>query len=253
MDILNEKDIKLITQSGKILKNTLSILSKNIKPGISGKHLDELAEENIRSYGAKPSFKNYLSGGSNPFPASLCVSINEYIVHGIPRRDQIIKEGDVVKLDLGVNYKGLCTDSAVTVIAGNDKDSLKSRLVDVTRESLTEAIKVAKPGNKTGDIGNIIENYVVSRGFNVVKTLVGHGIGHNPHDEPQVPNFGKQGTGVALIENTAIAIEPMVVVGRNDLKTDMKDGWSIKTIDKSLTAHFEHTVLITKNGCKVVT
>lgn len=252
MDKLSTKDIELITKSGQILNETLELVSRNLKPGVSGKYLDKIAEENIRSHGAKPSFKDYSSDGSRPFPASLCVSINENVVHGIPTDNQIIKEGDIVGLDLGVSYKGLCSDSAVTIIAGKEKNPIHKKLLSVTRESLIKGIKEVKAGAFTGDIGNAVENHVKKAGFSVVKSLVGHGIGHQPHQEPQIPNFGMPGSGAELIENTAIAIEPMVVIGGNDLKTD-KDGWTIKTADKSMTAHFEHTVLVKKDGYQIIT
>jgi len=252
MEQLTDKDIENIKISGEILKKSLRLVASMVKPGVSGRRLNDIAEESIRKYGAKPSFLNYSSSGEKPFPASLCVSINEVIVHGIPSGEQIIQEGDIVGLDLGVSYRGLCSDSAVTVIAGKPRDPNHKKLLDTTRESLQAGIKQAKAGNTTGDIGQAIEKVIVNKGFNVVKSLVGHGIGKNPHQEPQVPNFGKAGSGVRLVKNTAIAIEPMVVVGKNDLKTS-RDGWSIQTMDKSMTAHFEHTVLITENGNLVIT
>ena len=252
MEQLTKKDIENIKISGEILKESLRLVASMVKPGVSGSHLNDVAEENIRKHGAKPSFLNYSSGRERPFPASLCVSINENIVHGIPDDNQIIQEGDIVGLDLGVSYKGLCTDSAVTVIAGKPRDSNHKKLLEATRESLMAGIKQAKVGNTTGDIGQAVERVAVDKGFNVVKSLVGHGIGKSPHQEPQVPNFGKAGSGVSLIENIAIAIEPMVVIGKNDLKT-ASDGWSIGTMDKSMTAHFEHTVLITNSGNLVIT
>ncbi len=252
MEQLTENDIENIKKSGQILKETLKKVSSLVKPGVSGSYLNSIAEENIRKQGGKPSFLNYSSSGEKPFPASLCVSINENLVHGIPSENQIIKEGDIVGLDLGVNYHGLCTDSAVTVIAGKPIDQSHQKLVEATKESLTIGIRQVKAGSTTGDIGHAVEKYVEGKGFQVVKSLVGHGIGHTPHQEPSVPNFGEKSSGARLLENIAIAIEPMVVMGRNDLKTDA-DGWSIRTVDKSLTAHFEHTVLITKNGYEVIT
>ncbi len=252
MEHLTDQDIESIRASGVILNETLELLAKLAKPGVSGSHLDAMAEENIRKHGAKPSFLNYPSDGDKPFPASLCVSINENVVHGIPSESQILQEGDIVGLDLGVKYKGLCTDSAITVIVGKPRDPNHKKLLEATKESLMAGIRKVKAGATTGDIGEAVEKVVLDRGFSVIKSLVGHGIGRNPHQEPQVPNFGKAGTGVALEENTAIAIEPMVVVGKNDLKTGA-DGWSIGTIDKSMTAHFEHTILVMKNGYEVVT
>ncbi len=247
MEKFSKSDITALKKSGQILKEALSVVSDKAKPGVSGAYLNNIAEEIIRMRGGKPSFLNYSSTGEEPFPASLCVSINENVVHGIPTSNQIIKEGDVVSLDLGVKYQGLCTDSAVTIIAGETYDQNHQKLVEVTKKSLEVGIKQVKAGNTTGDIGNAIENYVSGKGFTIVKSLVGHGIGKEPHQEPQVPNFGKKRSGAKLIENTAIAIEPMVVIGKRDLKTD-QDGWSIITVDKSISAHFEHTVLITKNG-----
>lgn len=252
MEVLSKTELRNISLSGKILHDALLEVKRNVKPGISGKYLDDVAQNFIRSKGARPSFLNYSSSNSRPFPSALCVSINENVVHGIPREDQIIQDGDVVGLDLGVEYGGMCSDSAITVIAGINHNTKIIKLVNITKEALMIGIKQVKANARCGDIGYAIENYVKSKGFNVVKSLVGHGIGRNPHQEPQIPNFGKKDTGPILIKNTALAIEPMVVMGGNDLRTD-NDGWTVRTVDNSISAHFEHTVIVKDYGYEIIT
>lgn len=252
MDPLSDKEILNLKASGKILKTAMLEVEKALKPGISTKNLDDIAQSSIRQQGAKPSFLNYKTAGSAPFPASLCVSINSGVVHGIPKKDEIIEEGDVVGLDLGCVFKGMYSDMAVTKIAGSPKSNEHKKLVAITKEALVLGIKKVKGGAYTGDIGQAIQEHVESNGFNVVRALVGHGIGREAHTDPQIPNFGKEGEGVLLALNTAIAIEPMVVVGKSDIKTG-SDGWTVETVDGSTSAHFEHTVLITPNKAEIIT
>lgn len=232
-----------------MLGEMLKRLAEEVKPGIATEDLEKLARELILAYGVKSSFLGY--GG---YPAVLCVSINDEIVHAIPS-ERKIKEGDLVKLDFGIIHKGFHTDSAVTVLVSGGKtseDVIKEKLINVTRESLRIGISKAKAGNTLGDIGSAIQKFVESNGFNVVRDLVGHGIGRELHEPPQVLNYGKAGTGEKLIFGMAIAIEPMVVMGSWKIK-DGKDGFGFLTKDGSLAAHFEHTIVITDKEPRILT
>ncbi len=240
-----QEEIKIISEGGKILAKVLKEIEKMVKPGITTLELDRAAEALILSAHSLPAFKGY-----DGFPYSLCVSINENIVHGLPS-NYILKEGDLLKLDLGVLYKGYNTDMAVTFAVGKVSFEAK-RLIDVTKKSLRLAIKKAKIGNTTGDIGNTVQRFVEDQGFGVVRDLCGHGIGKNLHEEPKVPNFGKRETGEKLIEGMVIAIEPMVTMGDYNLKKS-SDGYGYATKDGSLSAHFEHTIVITEKGPRILT
>lgn len=252
MNKLSNSDIENLTICGKILKKAMQEAKKSIKPGMSASVIDQIAEKTLRKNGASPSFLNYKSHNSNPFPNSICLSINNEVVHGVPDKNKIICEGDVVGLDLGAEFKGLYTDMAETIIVGKSKNKKDERLVSVAKEALEEGIREAKVGKTTGDIGYRIQKYVESRGFNVVRALVGHGIGKAPHLDPQIPNFGKMREGIRLEDKTAIAIEPMVVSGTNQVTTS-KDGWTVVTRDGSNSAHFEHTILINKKKPEIIT
>ena len=252
MDPLQDEEIENLRTSGKILSTAMFEVKKALKPGVNTENLNKIAESTIRKLGAKPSFLNYKTAGSPPFPASLCISVNSSVVHGIPKKDEIIKEGDVVGFDLGCSFKGMYSDMAKTLIAGKPKERVHKELIEVTKEALEIGISKAKAGAYTGDIGHAIQEYVEGKGFNVVKALVGHGIGRNAHEDPQIPNFGKAGKGSLLAINTAIAIEPMVVIGKSDIKT-ADDGWTIETMDGSFAAHFEHTVLIGPKKAEIIT
>lgn len=249
ISIKTEEEINIIAEGGKILASAIKELEKMAKPGITALELDKAAEDFILSrpgeYPAKPAFKGY-----EDFPYSLCVSVNENIVHGFPS-DYVLKEGDLVKLDLGVLYKGFNTDMAITVSVGKVSYEAK-RLINVTKKSLRLGIKKAKIGNTIGDIGNTIQRFVEDQGFGVVRELCGHGIGRTVHEDPKVPNFGKRGEGEKLIEGMVICIEPMVTMGDYHLKQS-KDGYGYATKDNSLSAHFEHTIAITKFGPKILT
>lgn len=232
-------------EAGKILAKVMKELEKLAKPGITTLELDRAAEALISSAGAKPAFKGY-----EGFPFSLCASVNENIVHGFPS-DYVLKEGDIIGLDLGVTYKGYSSDMAVTVAVGKVSFEAK-RLIDVTKKALRLAIKKVKIGNTTGDIGNTIQRFVEGQGFGVVRDLCGHGIGKNVHEDPKIPNYGKRHTGEALKEGVVICIEPMVTMGDWHLiKAD--DGYGYAARDNSLTAHFEHTIAVTKKGAKILT
>lgn len=241
------RELDVMAAGGKILAGTLDLLRKSVKPGLSTQELDRIAETFIRDHeGASPAFK-----GLYGFPGSICSSINEEIVHGIPSKKRVLNEGDIVSLDVGVGYKGLFTDAAITVPVGGI-DAETKRLLDVTRKSLDAGIAAAKVGNQVGDIGAAVQAVVEAAGFSVVRELVGHGVGVAMHEEPQVPNYGKPHRGAKLNPGLTIAIEPMVNVGGSAVKT-LPDRWTIVTVDGSRSAHFEHTVAITENGPWVLT
>ncbi len=240
-----QEEIQIIAEGGKILANTLKELEKMVKPGVTTIELDRAAEALILSSGGKPAFKGY-SG----FPYALCASVNENIVHGFPS-NYILKDGDILKLDLGVLYKGFNTDSAITIAIGNVSFETK-RLLNVTKKSLRLGIKKAKLGCTIGDIGNTIQRFVEDQGFGVVRDLCGHGIGKSVHEDPKIPNFGKRQSGEKLLEGMVICIEPMVTMGDYSIKPS-KDGYGYATKDGSLSAHFEHTIAITKSGPVVLT
>jgi|SRR3989338_9708357 len=249
--IKTEEEIGIIKEGGAILAKILKELSNAVRPGITTKDLDKLARELVFKFGAKSSFFNY-----DGYPAYLCASINDEIVHGVPS-DRKLEKGDLLKLDMGVLWKGFNTDSAVTVIvdsklAFDKKALLKRKLINVTRESLEIGIKMATVGNTLGDIGSAIQKYVEKNGFGVVRDLVGHGVGRELHEDPQVPNYGKAGQGMKLVSGMVIAIEPMVVTGDWAIK-DGDDGFTFKTKDGGLAAHFEHTVAVTEKGPIVLT
>jgi len=240
-----QEEIKTIKEGGRILANVLKELEKITKPGITTRDLDRAAEALILSRGGKPAFKGYAG-----FPYSLCTSVNENIVHGLPS-NYVLKEGDLLKLDLGVLYKGFNTDSAITVAVGSVSYEAK-RLINVTKKALRLGIKKAKVGNTIGDIGNTIQRFVEDQGFSVVRDLCGHGIGKEVHEDPKVPNFGKRGAGEKLVEGMVICIEPMITAGDYNLKKS-SDGYGYATKDSSLSAHFEHTIVITEKGPRILT
>ena len=247
IQLKSAREIDLMALGGKILGATIEHLRAAVKPGMSTGDLDEIAEEFIRSHdGAVPAFK-----GLYGFPGSICSSVNQEIVHGIPSKKRMLKEGDIVSLDVGVGYKGYFTDSATTVGVGAISNEAQ-RLLDVTQESLEAGIAAARLGNHIGDIGHAVQGVVEAAGFTVVRDLVGHGIGVEFHEEPQVPNYGKPKRREKLVAGLTIAIEPMVNVGGPATRT-LKDRWTIVTVDGSLSAHFEHTVAITEDGPRVLT
>lgn len=245
MTIKTSEEIKIMDEGGKILAEILAEIEKMAKPGIAAIELDMAAEALILSRGAKPAFKGYEN-----FPNSLCVSVNDVIVHGLPS-DYKLKDGDVVGLDLGVLYKGYNTDMAITIAVGEVSFEAK-RLLSVAKKALKMGIVKAKIGNTIGDIGNTIQRYVEGQGFGVVRSLCGHGIGKEVHEEPQIPNYGQRHKGDELKEGMVICIEPMITMGDYQLKK-ADDGYGFAAKDGSLTAHFEHTIAITKNGSKILT
>ncbi len=243
--IKSTEEISIMREGGIILAKVLKEIKNMAKPGVATIDLDRAAEALILKYGAKPSFKGYHS-----FPNSVCISVNEEVVNCFPS-DRILKEGDVVCLDLGVFYKGYHTDMAETIVAGKSSYEAK-RLVSVAKKALKRGIKKTKIGNTTGDIGNTIQRYVEGQGFSVIRDLCGHGIGKNIHEEPAIPNFGKRGHGEKLLEGMVICIEPMITEGDYHIKK-AKDGYGFSSKDNSLTAHFEHTIAVTKQGPKILT
>lgn len=243
--IKSNREIELMREAGKILSNVHDELEKALKPGMSTFEINRLGEELIRSYDCIPSFLNY-----NGYPASICVSVNDEVVHGIPTKKRIIKEGDIVSLDAGVIYKGYQSDAARTHGVGEISDEAR-RLIDVTKQSFFEGIKFAKAGNHLYDISKAIQQYVEANGFSIVRDLVGHGIGTEMHEEPQIPNFKPAGRGIKLQSGMTLAIEPMVNVGAYDVWW-LEDDWTVVTQDGSLSAHYENTVLITDGEPEVL-
>ena len=247
IQLKSPREIEIMAQGGKILGATVEMLRREVHVGMSTWQLDELAESFIRSHpGATPSFK-----GLYGFPGSVCASINEEIVHGIPSRRRVLKDGDIISIDVGVKYDGFHTDSATTVGVGEIPDESK-RLLDVTQQALAAGIAAALPNNHIGDIGAAIQAVVEASGFTIVRDLVGHGIGVGFHEEPQVPNYGKPRRGTKLAPGLTIAIEPMVNAGGPTTRT-MPDRWTVVTVDGSRSAHFEHTVAITEVGPRILT
>lgn len=243
--IKTPREIESMRSSGRILAEILQTLKFQLQPGITTGQVDEMASVELKKHGAQAAFL-----GFNGYPASICVSVNSEVVHGIPG-DYIIKEGDIVGLDLGVRYEGMITDGAITVPVGEVSADAKL-LLSTTEAALAAGIEQVKPGAKTGDISAAIENCLKSANLGVVKDLSGHGVGHEVHEPPEIHNEGKAGKGEVLAEGMTIAIEPMASLGKGDIRVE-NDGWTIKTADNSLSAQFEHTVLVTESGAEVLT
>ena len=243
--IKSPREIELMREAGKILAKTHDELAKNLKPGMSTWDIDHMGEEIIRSYGCIPSFKNY-----NGYPASICVSVNDEVVHGIPHREHYLKEGDIVSLDAGVIYKGYHSDAARTHGIGEISGDAQ-KLIEVTRQSFFEGIKFAKPGNHLNDISTAIQKYAESFGYGVVRDLVGHGIGTHLHEDPEVPNFARRRKGILLQPGMTLAVEPMINAGTYDVVW-LDDDWTVVTDDGSLSAHYENTILITEDGPEIL-
>jgi methionyl aminopeptidase len=240
-----ETEINLMREAGRIVAKTHEALAQAIQPGITTLELDSIAEQCIRSYGATPSFKGY-----HGFSGSICASVNEELVHGIPGSRKL-KEGDIISIDIGAFYQGYHGDSAWTYSVGKISDQA-SKLLEVTEQSLYRAIEQAKPGNRLSDISHAVQAYVEPEGFSIVREYVGHGIGSSLHEEPQIPNYGPPGKGPRLKPGFVLAIEPMVTAGARYVKT-LQDNWTVITEDRSLCAHFEHTVVITPDGYEILT
>lgn len=249
--IKTKEEIEALREGGHRLAAILAKVAKRVAPGVTTAELDAYAYELIKAGGDEPAFLNYKpEGQSKPYPASLCTSVNNEIVHGIPRSNKILKEGDIISIDLGLKHKGLFTDHAVTVPVGAVSKA-SQELIGMTREALLVGIEQAKSGNTVGDIGHAIEQFV-SRKYGIVRELSGHGVGKKIHEDPYIPNYGKKGKGQKLIPGMVVAIEPMLNIGRADIVT-LADGYTIKTADGSRSAHFEHTVLITEGEPEILT
>ena len=251
--IKSEKEIKLMREACRITSLVYKEIEKIIKPGMSTLELDNFADKIIRENGGIPAQKGYPSGmkGVPAFPATLCISINDEVIHGIPSSKKIIKDGDVVSIDLVVYKDGFNGDAARTFIVGNGSSEAK-KLVDVTKQAFFEGIKYAKPGNRIGDISHRIGEFVESNGFNVVREFQGHGIGREMQEDPGIPNYRKAGRGIRREPGMTLAVEPMVIAGRRDIYQDY-DGWTILTQDGSLSAHYENTILITEKEPEILT
>ena len=239
-------ELEAMREGGRITAACLKLLTENVRPGITTKELDRIAEDFISSRGATPEFKGYQG-----FPASICTSPNAMIVHGIPGSYRL-RGGDIISLDVGVRYEGFVTDSAMTVAVGEVPKEVEE-LLKITRECLVAATEQVRVGKRLGDIGHAIQALAESRGYGVVRDLVSHGVGRKMHEDPQIPNYGSPGTGPRLLPGMTFAIEPMITLGDHDIRLSEGDGWSIYTADGSLAAHYEHTVAVTENGPWVLT
>lgn len=244
--IKTTEEIKAIRTSGKMLATVLDVISKEIEPGMNGKDIDKIAVKELNALGGKPAFYKY-----EGFPNTICISINQAVVHGIPTTDEF-KKGDVIGFDFGVNYQGMITDSAITLIVGGSDDKEVKRLVSGTKEALMAGIGAIKGPTHVGDISAAVEEVMNRNKFGIIRELVGHGVGHQVHEEPNIPNYGTKGSGMLLQPGMTIAIEPMSTLGKDDIKVE-PDGWTISSADGTLTAHFEHTVLVTKTGSEIIT
>jgi methionyl aminopeptidase len=239
------REIEAMRRSGAITSRVLTELMKAAQPGMATSELDELAERGIRKAGGVPTFKGY-----NGFPGSICASVNDEVVHGIPG-SRVLREGDLLSIDIGTTLDGYVSDSAVTVAIGNVSPSAR-RLIEVTQECLAIGIAEMKPGNHVGDIGAAVQVHAERHGYGVVRELVGHGVGRAMHEEPQVPNYGERGTGMELRAGLVLAIEPMITQGGPKIRI-LPDRWTVVTADGKLAAHFEHTIAVTENGPKILT
>jgi methionyl aminopeptidase len=245
-----EDEIDLMRKANQIVGSTLAELGKHIKPGVTTLQLDKIAEEFIRDHGAIPTFKNFPNPYGGPFPASICTSVNDVVVHGIPSEDTVLKDGDIISIDCGTLLDGYNGDSAYTFCVGEVKPEVK-QLLKVTRDSLYLGIEQAVAGNHVGDIGSAIQDYCEGFGYGVVRELTGHGIGREMHEAPQIPNYGSRGNGVMLKAGMCIAIEPMITMGDRKIWM-LPDKWSIVTRDNRPAAHFEHTIAIRRGKAEIL-
>ncbi|MFA7253541.1 MAG: type I methionyl aminopeptidase [Patescibacteria group bacterium] len=250
-NILNKKQIDDIKVCGRILSEAIHKAADFCRAGVDTLSLDALAEEYLLTHGCRPAFKNYYVPGAGEFPFSLCVSVNNEIVHGLPSSERILREADVVSLDLGAEYKGVFTDMAITVTVGPVSEDVKI-LIESTKEALNQGISQVKAGNHIGDIGYSIEKYALSKGLGIVRDYVGHGVGTGVHVQPQIPNFGTQNTGPVIEEGMALAIEPMLTLGAGETSVH-PNRWTVQSADNSIAAHFEHTVVVIDGKPLVVT
>lgn len=248
--IKTKKEIDYIKESCKIVAETLQLLKSKVKPGITTLELDEIAEDYIRSNNAIPAFKGYSQGGAPGFPGSICASVDDEVVHGIPGK-RVLRDGEIISIDIGVLKNNFYGDAAITVPVGNISDE-KKKLLEITVQSLHRGIQQAIANNRVHDISNAVQKYVEDNGFSVVRDLCGHGVGKFLHEDPSIPNFGRKGTGAKLKNGMTLAIEPMINAGKYDVKT-AGDGWTVLTSDGSTSAHFEHTVLVNNYSPEILT
>ncbi len=244
-----DDEIALLKKSNQLVGLTLAEVAKHIKPGVTTRQLDAVAEEFIRDHGAVPTFKGYPNTHGQPFPGSICASVNDVVVHGIPS-DEVLKEGDIISVDCGVSLDGFCGDSAYTFAVGEISPELQKLLED-TKQSLYLGIEQAVVGKRIGDIGNAVQNYCQANGFSVVREFVGHGIGREMHEAPAVPNYGASGRGMMLKNGLCIAIEPMIVMGNRNIYIE-RDGWTVRTVDHKPAAHFEHSIAVRPRGAEIL-
>ncbi len=244
-----DDEIELLRESNLLVGKTLAEIAKIIKPGVTTKELDRVAEEFIRDHGAIPTFKGFPNHLGEPFPASICTSVNEQVVHGIPG-NVVLKDGDIVSVDCGTYMNGFCGDSAYTFCVGEVNEDIRE-LLRITKEALYIGIRQAVQGKRLGDIGNAIQQHCESHSFGVVREFVGHGIGKEMHEEPQVPNYGKRGSGMLLKKGLCLAIEPMITLGDRHIVME-NDGWTVRTKDRKCAAHFEHTIAVGANQADIL-
>ena len=240
-------EILAMRESGRMLATILGLLKLQVQPGVSTKDLAVIAKRELDAYGAGAPFLGYQG-----FPDVICISLNDEVVHGIPRPERIIQDGDIVSLDFGVNYRGMITDSALTLIAGKPRSKKHLDLIKYTEQSLTAGISIVHDGVRTGDIGAAVQKVLSAHNYGIVRDLVGHGVGHHLHEDPNIPNYGRPNTGPWLHEGMTIAIEPMATMGSERVVLE-HDQWTVRTYDHSMSAHFEHTLLITSNGAEILT
>ena len=246
IEVKNDSELQKMREAGKVTAAVLKLMTELVKPGISTWELDAAAEKTIRAFGATPLFLGYYG-----FPGSICASVNEEVVHGIPKKDRILKSGDIISIDTGARLDGFCSDAAITLGVGKVSDEAQ-RLMDVTKKSLYKAIGQVKPGNRLGDVEHAVETFAIANGMGVVRDYCGHGIGRNMHEEPSIPNFGRPGTGPLLEKGMVLAIEPMLTAGTYKVR-ELDDGWTVVTADGKYAAHFEHTVAVTAHGSEIFT
>jgi len=245
-----EDEIELMRQANQLVGRTLGELAKHIKPGVTTLQLDRIADEFIRDNGAIPTFKGFPNPYGGPFPASICTSVNDVVVHGVPNDKTVLKDGDIISIDCGTKLNGFCGDSCYTFCVGEVSKEVKE-LLRTTKESLYKGIGQAVAGRHLGDISSAVQDHCEAHGYGIVRELTGHGIGREMHEDPQVPNYGRRGNGVMLKNSMCIAIEPMITMGKRDIWLD-KDRWSVRTRDGKPAAHFEHTVVVRRGEAEIL-
>ena len=246
-----EDEIELMRQANQLVGKTLGELARHIKPGVTTLHLDRIADEFIRDHGAVPTFKGFPNPYGGPFPASICTSVNDVVVHGVPDEKTVLKDGDIISIDCGTLLNGFNGDSCYTFCVGEVSDEVK-KLLKTTKESLYKGIATAVAGNHVGDISYTVQEHCEAQGYGIVRELTGHGIGRDMHEDPQVPNYGRRGNGALLKSSMCIAIEPMITMGKRDIWLDGQDRWTIRTRDGKPAAHFEHTIAVRKGQAEIL-